>query len=452
MNATVLRVTCLIASAYLVSQVLSPSNVQEQEACNKAINWTYLYHQFIDRPMEASNSFLVIRHSQLFVLADQDATSNLPTTEESSRQQNDAALTIDLDDLLRRIWNLETNNMRVLYPDPIHSIKYPILKAQVTAAMGLDARSCVPGEDQHTILISEVLLRKLWEESLRSAVATEYTFDKDLNTPAKLLDAVATLRAINLTTNDILHDSDADANDARLLQLATNAYRISEIANQTYNRAILFILAHESAHVWFDQCEGTPQETRADDYGLLLSTTWAGEQFQHFVLASERNRAIDKYIAENKKQRMNARRLLKRVPKDASEFDEERLKETAALTDAQIAGMASDEYPEQDVLDFAHPFGEAGYEIFNTVYKNADLTGDDDTHLSLADREARLEKGYGDETLHGEEILLRLYKNRDRLKLMVESTQRIAGDDFVMSIFAIDEVERRRHPECEIRP
>src|ERR1700722_8150153 len=118
--------TASILFVYGTSQASAPVNVREQEACNKAINWTYLYQQFIDGQMESSKSFLVIRDVNVFSPTNQRSTDSAPEMAATFQERDEQALTIDLNDLLDRIWNLETNNIRELYPGLMHQFEYPL--------------------------------------------------------------------------------------------------------------------------------------------------------------------------------------------------------------------------------------------------------------------------------------------------------------------------------------
>ena len=118
------KIGCLITTMSLLIvpltiQSVRPSNVEEKDACNKAINWTYLYQQFIDKQMEASKSFLVIKHAKLFLPPGQHFSETNIQTPSILQEGHEDSATRDINDLLARIWNLESNNIRVLYPAPI---------------------------------------------------------------------------------------------------------------------------------------------------------------------------------------------------------------------------------------------------------------------------------------------------------------------------------------------
>jgi hypothetical protein len=264
-----------------------------------------------------------------------------------------------------------------------------------------------------------------------------------------LLSELSDFQPSNLTGDDFLHGTDAYQRSVN--RKVMDAWAISRNANSIYVRALLFVLAHEASHVWFDRCE-TPEETRADDYGLLVSTTWAAEQFQYTAVKAQRETARKKLITRKKEERKSAQTKLRRGLSPTEEDNRSELEARAGLTDNQITRSVDKELGSGELEDLARPLGHLGFETITLVYVKAGITGDDASHPTFEVRQSRLEDGYRKETLEGEKIMHAMYGGKKRFELFIAQTQEKKGAEMVGSLFELSEIDNAKHPECEIQP
>jgi hypothetical protein len=373
-------------------------------------------------------------------------------------------ITAELNQLLDVIWNTEMRVVRKVYVTKRHEVDYPKLTA-VLVDGGFGAWACVRRESSRTILVSTGLVERVWADSLRDAVNNQLPRNKKLDNEIKLLDTVRTLPGLGINYNDAIEQNAKFQEYAYAFALAIDAYAISKIASRAYYRALIFILAHETAHYWFDKCEpGSESEIKADDYGLLISTTWAGEQFEYAIKESRRQVAKRDYVLRLKEERLQSRKRLKAAARrreglgntDKNQLDavagslqlaEDR--ELAKLTDKQISHEADELYP-RDAMELTHPLGRLGYETIVEVYKAAGFTESDNTHLSLQDRIDRLRRGYEVETLEGATVLKRLFNGSRGLEAVTAQITKSQSDKFLDAMIPSGPISL--HPECEIVP
>jgi hypothetical protein len=445
------RVTMAILAAGSVfvgtttAQSARPKNQAEKDACNAAINWNVISRKVESPLVEQAKGFLVIKHS---LLLDSKAPETSVNVSGSDEAREKSELKPDLDTLLSSVWDLETGLIRRVYPSDLHKSDVPHLSVRILPDSGLVAQACTPGEDQKTIQISDVLIQRLREDALQEAIVLE-PGPKVYPTKEKLLNELSDFHPTNLTSVDFLHET--DAYQRAVSRNVFDAWSIAKNANSIYMRALLFVLAHEASHVWFDRCE-TPDETRADDYGLLISTTWAAEQFQYAALKAQRETARKKFIAQKKQERKLAQAKLKRGLSPREEELRSDFEAAANLTNDQIARSVDEELGPTELEDLSRPLGHLGFETITLVYVKAGISGDDATHPTFEVRRSRLEDGYRRESLEGEKILHAMYGGKTRFESFMAHTQETKGAEMVGSLFEVSEIDNAKHPECEIQP
>jgi hypothetical protein len=436
----------VVVSIGTAAQSVRPKNQAEQDACNAAINYNLLSRKWEVPLIDQAKSFLVVKHALLF------DTEVAPTGDKGSgtdsMPQGRGDLKPDIDALLSFVWELEMNVIRKIYSSDLHKSEVPHLAVHVLTNSGPVAQACADGEDTTTIQLSDLLVKRLREESFQQAI-TEQPGPKPFKTEAQLLKEITNFRPLSLTAEDFLHSSEAYEQSLNVKVL--DAWSLSRIANSIYVRAVLFVLAHEASHVWFDHCQPPPDETRADDYGLLVSTTWAAEQFQFAVLKAQLQNSREKLIAQKQQERKEAQAKLKRGLKPDERQYRADLETIAGLTNDEIIRSVDEDLGANDAEDMAHPLGRLGFETFTLVYEKAGITGDDATHPALNVRQARLEKGYKDETLEGEKILHEMYGGKKNFKIFVEQNQQQRANEMLDPLFDIFEIDGSKHAECEIK-
>jgi len=428
------------------AQSARPKNQTEKDACNAAINWNVISRKVESPLVEQAKGFLIIKHSLLFDTEAAETSVNVSGSDGTAREK--AVLKPDLDALLSFVWDLETGLIRKVYPSDLHKSDVPHLSVRILSDSGLVAQACIPEEDQKTIQISDVLIQRLREDALQEAITLE-PGPKVFRTKEKLLSELSDFHPSNLTSDDFLHDT--DAYQRAVSRNVNDAWIIARNANSIYVRALLFVLAHEASHVWFDRCV-TPEETRADDYGLLISTTWAAEQFQYAALKAQRETARKKFVAQKIQERKLAQTKLKQGLTPSEEELRSDFEAAANLTNDQIARSVDEELGPGELEDLSRPLGHLGFETLTLVYVKAGITGDDAFHPTFEVRRSRLEDGYRKESLEGEKIMHAIFGGKKRFELFTAHTQEKKGVEMVGSLFELSEIDNAKHPECEIQP
>jgi hypothetical protein len=426
------------------AQSVHPRNNQEKDACNAAINLNMISKRLEAPTVSQMNEFLVIKHSLLF---DRRSDSLGSKSGMGTKQFEPADLKPDLDELLSFIWSLETDVIPKLYPSALHTVSAPHLTVRILQNSGLAAGACALAEPNTVIQVSDTLVKQLREVAVQEAIA-ETPGPKMFLTKEKLLDEIIEFEPAQLTTDDVLNRTEAYERAANRKIL--DAWGISQLANRIYVRALLFVLGHEAAHIWFDQCK-TPDEARADDYGLLVSTTWAAEQFQYAALKAQREKRRNQLITEKKQERKLARMKLRRGLTGGQDDTPSELLATAKLTDLEIERSIDEDLGNDDLTDLARPLGRLGFETITLVYVKAGITGDDATHPTFAVRKQRLEEGYRTESLEGEKIMHAIFGGKKQFDLFVAKSQTGAGDEMIGSLFELSEIDNATHSECEIQ-
>lgn len=152
------------------------------------------------------------------------------------------------------------------------------------------------------------------------------------------------------------------------------------MATVDYVKALLFLLSHEAAHHWLDHCPENGvtifAETRADDYGLLISTSWLGDQFnfaQQQADAANFRRALIKQAKENREEAKKRFRQNSYSIEPGYSFSLDRYwdEKTANETDAALEHRINRDLPPKTEPDFS--LGRLGFETFVDVYEKAGL-------------------------------------------------------------------------------
>jgi hypothetical protein len=382
--------------------------ISPKERCNQFLAFRDVWDKGIAEAANAINQSLIAKHSTFWATGmqhtDSEGTQHLT-------QSQEAALTEDLNKLLDIVWQIEMSVVRRLYVSPEHARPFPHLKVKLDSDSEMGAWACL---DKTTMQISPTLIRNMWINSVNEQISSR--IELDIKSQDQLLEAIRLTKPPKVTYQDFVHDTENAIRGADYNRLKLAAYGMAKFASIEYVKALLFLLSHEAAHHWLDHCPpyGVTiySETRADDYGLLVSSSWLGEQFNQAQLEADSANLRRTLINQAREERKAAVARLKANSYEAEpsftlspdKFSDQQI---ASESDAAITRRIERDLPSKSEMPFS--LGRQGFQTFVDVYEKAGLKEyleGNSTHPSVAVRLKRLEHGYASENLKGRDILL----------------------------------------------
>jgi hypothetical protein len=442
-------------SASQSPDAIESPDVQEspKEQCKQFLAEKKVWDKGIQEAVTAMNQSIVVKHAAFWVTGTQSDTlggSEAPHLTEAQQ----AELTDDLDKLLDIVWQIEVNVVRKLYTGPEHARRFSHLRAKLDPESDMGAWACF---DTNTIQISPLLIKNIWINSVREQ--TSGGFEPDIRSQEQLLDAIHLPKPPDVTYQEFLDNTENAIRGEKYNGLKMAANGLVKLASIDYMKALLFLLSHEAAHHWLDRCPPygvtISSETRADDYGLLISSSWLGEQFNFAQREAQAANLKRKLIRQAKEDREKAKKRLRinSYPIEPGFFDPDKLsdQQTAKESDAAIERRIDQDLPPKTDAPFS--LGRLGFETFVDVYEKAGLreyVEGNSTHPPMAVRLKRLEHGYASENLVGKNILLERLGTERALQRLVEKMDQKRADTMLESFLTpLIQNTTASYPECD---
>jgi hypothetical protein len=349
-------------------------------------------------------------------------------------------------------------------PAVVTSRSYTVVVRDV-AAVG--AWACQSGTTtRYQLIISSSFFAKAVEAALKYGIAlanshdidpgtgmamSGLNFDEDLKTPMDVLRAAR--RLVSETNPWIETNQGKDDEQWRKGQpldvfeqaaLREDLVAIQTFATLQYAKLIAFVIGHESSHMWIDNCSSNTSETRADDFGFMLSSLLLDEQMIHAMLYNaltltrqgfehkyQAYRAVARHKSAGKFGAGDSVDLKDCYSKWATMSDRELNRRAKALSDV------ASKYYREALTDFPPqwrgPISKKGFELFTSVYEDigtAEYRGSDATHPDIEARKARLTDKYANES----QIVNKVFGQFVRHDINVSETSATDRSEYIESL------------------
>lgn len=428
---------------------LSKDALTPKERCNRIMADNEMWGNEIQEAVKATSQLLVAKHAVYWASNAEEQTGALS-------KEDEAQLTADLNNLLDLAWQIEMHVVRGLYKGPEHTRPFHHLKVSLDPEADLGAWAC---SDKDTIQVSTLLIRKLWANAIHEQIKER--FELEIDSESKLFATMGMPEPPDVTYQQFLDQTEAVAARENYYSVKLAAYGVVRMATIDYVKALLFLLSHEAAHLWLDRCPSNGvsiyRETRADDYGLLISSSWLGEQFNFATQQADAANLRTKLIKQAKENREDARKRLKvnhYPPEPGFSFSPEKFsdEQTANESDAAIERRIYKDVPGDSANDI-FSLGRQGFETFVDVYEKVGMKEyleGNTTHPPMEVRLKRLKYGYKSENFVGKQILLnRLGTERELQKLVQKQSDERAAKMIEPLVMMLAPDITKSYPECE---
>lgn len=219
---------------------------------------------------------------------------------------------------------------------------------------------------------------------------------------------------------------------------------IQTFATLQYAKLIAFVIGHESSHMWIDNCSSGTSETRADDFGFMLSSLLLDEQMIHAMLYNaltltrqgfehkyQAYRAVARQKSAGKVGAGESSDLKECYSRWAEMSDKELNRRAKALSDV------ASKYYREALTDFPPqwrgPISKKGFELFTSVYEDigtAEYRGSDATHPDIEARKVRLTDKYA----NGSQIVNKVFGQFVRHDIQMSETSATDRSEYIESL------------------
>ncbi|HSY99636.1 MAG TPA: hypothetical protein VK788_09075 [Terriglobales bacterium] len=357
-----------------------------------------------------------------------------------------AILGADLANLTKLLVSLDARVVRPLHFTEVSADDHFVAPFSVRVSNGGPNAFANCGSEP-AVEVTSQLLYALWRDALQAQLDL-FEFDGDID---KFVSIMYGLRPSSVSVHDVSARTVRYKKqfDDLIPEMGTlmRVRVMVRAASVEYIKSLLFVLGHEASHLWFDHCNGNSEaEISADIYGLVLSTSILGEQFepafneaQGSLMIKQSEQTWDKNhpggcLSEAEvESRIN--KLWDQIPgkvlrigtpeyeRFSDKQDQIRVRACAdresfiGMTREAVEGIKADSAKDSQ----SYLFGRRGYRLLASVYEHAGLSeSSDPTHLAFSARSKLLSQAFEHESSEAKANLLKVFGGEQNLATTIQ--------------------------------